>query len=282
MLELKLDTPFKNAPVFYKPETESTMIDARNLASQGFPTGTLVVTSYQIAGRGRFPDRKWESPPDESLLCTLILRTGDVPAPPGPLHLKAALAIATLLEEEFNLSPRIKWPNDVLLKDRKVAGVLAEARDQAILVGMGINCLQKSFPRELRKTATSIRKVSGRKFEVQELISPLLNHLHRWILGTPGNTSGMSSSGGIPAGEEHPLETVQATARSIRWKGELESRLHQRNESVWFQPGIPGQDEPIAGTILGVTEEGILLLRPEGSSQILEFAAGEILFPAKS
>jgi BirA family biotin operon repressor/biotin-[acetyl-CoA-carboxylase] ligase len=119
MLELKIPTPFNNAPIFYKPETESTMIDARNLASQGFPTGTLIVTSYQVAGRGRFPDRKWESPPGESLLCTLILRAADVPDPPAPLSLKTALAIATLLEEEFRLQPAIKWPNDVLLKERK-------------------------------------------------------------------------------------------------------------------------------------------------------------------
>jgi len=261
MLELKIPTPFKNAPIFFKPETESTMIDARNLASQGFPTGTLIVTSYQVAGRGRFPDRKWESPPGESLLCTLILRTADVPDPLAPLSLKTALAIATLLEEEFQLQPAIKWPNDVLLKERKVAGILAETKDQAILIGMGINCLQKSFPKELRNTATSIRKVSGKKFEVQDLISPLLTHLHRWITTTesPGLAATPDSS----------------------WKTELENRLYRRNDSVWFLPGIPGQEEPFAGTILGITEEGLLLIKPEGSAEIRQFAAGEILFRTK-
>ncbi len=272
MLELKIPTPFKNAPIFYKPETESTMIDARNLASQGFPTGTLVVASYQIAGRGRFPERKWESAPDESLLCTLILRTPDVPDPPGTLSLKAGLAIATLLEEEFGLKPAVKWPNDVLLKERKVAGILAETKDEAILIGMGINCLQKSFPKELRMTATSIRKVTGKKFEIQDLISPLLAHLHRWIqVQRPdeGKEMLLSRSG--------TAEVLPSNA----WKAELENRLYRRNESVWFQPGIPGQEEPIPGTILGITEEGLLLLRPEGSADIREFAAGEILFHTK-
>lgn len=246
------------------------MIDARNLASQGFPTGTLIVSSYQVAGRGRFPDRKWESPPGESLLCTLILRTADVPDSPAPLSLKTALAIATLLEEEFHLEPTIKWPNDVLLKDRKVAGILAETRDQAILIGMGINCLQKVFPKELRKTATSIRKVSGKKFEVQDLISPLLTHLHRCICAhareTPVAMKGADSPG---------------IAAIHSWKSELENRLYRKNEAVWFLPGIPGQEEPLSGTILGITEEGLLLIRPEGSAEVREFVAGEILFHVK-
>jgi biotin-[acetyl-CoA-carboxylase] ligase BirA-like protein len=213
MLELNIPTPFNNAPIFYKPETESTMIDARNLASQGFPTGTLIVTSYQVAGRGRFPDRKWESPPGESLLCTLILRTADVPDPPAPLSLKTALAIATLLEEEFQLQPAIKWPNDVLLKERKVAGILAERKDQAILIGMGINCLQKSFPKELRNTATSIRKVSGKKFEVQDLISPLLTHLHRWLFAASSVVSTAMSAAEFSGFSLTPS-----------WKTELENR----------------------------------------------------------
>jgi len=272
MLELKIPTPFNNAPIFYKPETESTMIDARNLASQGFPTGTLIVTSYQVAGRGRFPDRKWESPPGESLLCTLILRAADVPDPPAPLSLKTALAIATLLEEEFQLQPAIKWPNDVLLKERKVAGILAERKDQAILIGMGINCLQKSFPKELRNTATSIRKVSGKKFEVQDLISPLLTHLHRWLFAASSVVSTAMSAAESPS---------LAFTPDSSWKTELENRLYRRNESVWFLPGIPGQEEPFAGTILGITEEGLLLIKPEGSAEIRQFAAGEILFRTK-
>ena len=248
------------------------MIDARNLASQGFPTGTLIVTSYQVAGRGRFPDRKWESPPGESLLCTLILRAADVPDPPAPLSLKTALAIATLLEEEFQLQPAIKWPNDVLLKERKVAGILAERKDQAILIGMGINCLQKSFPKELRNTATSIRKVSGKKFEVQDLISPLLTHLHRWLFAASSVVSTAMSAAESPS---------LAFTPDSSWKTELENRLYRRNESVWFLPGIPGQEEPFAGTILGITEEGLLLIKPEGSAEIRQFAAGEILFRTK-
>ncbi|MCX7787614.1 MAG: biotin--[acetyl-CoA-carboxylase] ligase [Spirochaetes bacterium] len=270
MLELKLSTPFKNAPIFYKPETESTMIDARNLVSQGFPSGTLIVTSYQIAGRGRFPDRKWESPPGESLLCTLILRTSDLPTPLGPLSLKAALSIATLLEDEFELNPSIKWPNDVLLKERKVAGILVETKDQAVLIGMGINCLQKSFPKELRKTATSIRKVSGKKFEIQELISPLLTHLYRWIYSSRPDEE-----------QETNTKNSGSVIPSNLWKTEIENRLYRKNESVWFQPGIPGMEEPFAGKILGISEEGLLLIQPEGSAEIREFAAGEILFLSK-
>ncbi|MFQ3620398.1 MAG: biotin--[acetyl-CoA-carboxylase] ligase [Spirochaetales bacterium] len=260
MLELKVSTPFGNAPVFYKPETESTMIDARNLASQGFPTGTLVVAGYQIAGRGRFADRKWESPPGESLLCTLILRVNDLPNPPGPLSLKAALALATLLEEELELYPSIKWPNDILLEGRKVAGILVESREAVALIGLGINCLQKSFPKELRKTAISLRKVTAKRFEVQDLIPPLLQHLKRWIL---------------------PDASVASISPPTHWKTELENRLYQRNQSVWFQPGLPDQEEPFAGILKGISEEGLLQIQREGSSAISEYAAGEILFSAK-
>jgi BirA family biotin operon repressor/biotin-[acetyl-CoA-carboxylase] ligase len=151
-----------------------------------------------------------------------------------------------------------------------VAGILAETKDQVILIGMGINCLQKSFPKELRNTATSIRKVSGKKFEVQDLISPLLTHLHRWLFAASSVVSTAMS-----AAESSGFSLTPS------WKTELENRLYRRNESVWFLPGIPGQEEPLAGTILGITEEGLLLIKPEGSAEIREFAAGEILFRTK-
>ncbi len=260
MLELKLSTPFKNAPVFYKPETESTMIDARNLAGQGFPTGTLVVAGYQTTGRGRFPERKWESPPDESLLCTLILRTSDLTQPIEPIPLKAGLAVARMIEEEFGLNPTIKWPNDVFLGERKVAGILAELKEGVCLVGIGINCLQKSFPKELRKSATSLRKVTGKRFEPKELIPSLLQELYRWFFNS--------------AGED--LNTEDS------WKTEVEKRLYLRNKTIGFQPGIPGKEEPISGILLGITEEGLLLIQPEESADVVEFAAGEILPPSRS
>ncbi len=259
MLELKLSTPFKNAPVFYKPETESTMIDARNLAGQGFPTGTLVVAGYQTTGRGRFPERKWESPPDESLLCTLILRTSDLPQPIEPIPLKAGLAVARMIEQEFGLNPTIKWPNDVFLGERKVGGILAELKEGVCLVGIGINCLQKSFPKEMRKSATSLRKVTGKRFEPKELIPSLLQELYRWFFNSVHEDSNTEDS----------------------WKTEVEKHLYLRNKTIGFQPGIPGKEEPIAGTLLGISEEGLLLLQPEGSADVVEFAAGEILPPSR-
>jgi BirA family transcriptional regulator, biotin operon repressor / biotin---[acetyl-CoA-carboxylase] ligase len=125
----------------------STNTKARDLAGQGAPHGTLVTASEQTAGRGRY-GRTWVTPPGTAIAASVILRTFDELLP-----LRAGLAVADLAGP----AARVKWPNDVLLNGRKLAGILVEARapDWAV-VGIGVNV--RSVPPEVADIATSLER----------------------------------------------------------------------------------------------------------------------------
>ena len=118
-------------PRLHLRETDSTNERARVLATGGAPHGTLVTAEVQTAGRGR-QGRRWEAPPGAALLCSLVLRRFD-----ELLSLRAGLAVAEVAGE----GALVKWPNDLLLDGRKVAGVLVEGRSQDgwAVVGIGVN-----------------------------------------------------------------------------------------------------------------------------------------------
>ena len=130
--------------------TTSTNDRARALAQDGAPHGTLVTAAAQHAGRGR-QGRTWSAPPDRALLLSLVLRD-----PPALLPLAAALAVA----EVAGPSAQIKWPNDVLVEGRKVAGILAEGRPHEgwAVLGIGLNVALRvdELPPELHATAGTL------------------------------------------------------------------------------------------------------------------------------
>ncbi len=131
-------------PRLHLRETTSTNDRARALAGAGAPHGTLVTAGAQSAGRGR-QGRSWVAPPDRALLMSLLLRD-----PPALLPLLAAVAVA----ETVGDAAQIKWPNDVLLDGRKVAGILVEGRPQErwAVLGIGLNVAVDvaALPDELR------------------------------------------------------------------------------------------------------------------------------------
>jgi BirA family biotin operon repressor/biotin-[acetyl-CoA-carboxylase] ligase len=118
-------------PRLHHREIDSTNRRARELASAGAPHGTLVTAGAQTSGRGR-QGRRWEAPAGSALLCSLVLREFD-----ALLSLRAGLAVADVAGE----AARVKWPNDVLVDGRKVAGVLVEGRPHEgwAVVGIGVN-----------------------------------------------------------------------------------------------------------------------------------------------
>lgn len=151
----------------YFRETDSTNKQARLLASQGYPEGTAVVAEMQTEGRGR-RGRSWFSPASQGIYMSLILR----PALPlkeiSRVSLVAALAAAETLQEDLGLPARIKWPNDVLVNDRKIAGILSEAVTdmdsvEYIVTGIGININNSGneFPNDFRTLATSAYAEDG-------------------------------------------------------------------------------------------------------------------------
>jgi BirA family transcriptional regulator, biotin operon repressor / biotin---[acetyl-CoA-carboxylase] ligase len=153
----------------------STNDRARELAAAGAPHGMLVTAGEQSRGRGR-QGRTWSAPAGRALLCSLLIRR-----PPRLLPLAAGVAVAELA----GAKARLKWPNDVLLDDRKLAGILVEGRPQehwAVLgIGLNVALREADFPPELQGRAASL----GLEPEaVEPILAELLGVLERW-LGAP-------------------------------------------------------------------------------------------------
>jgi BirA family biotin operon repressor/biotin-[acetyl-CoA-carboxylase] ligase len=157
-------------PRLHLRETTSTNDRARELAAQGAPHGTLVTAAAQSAGRGR-QGRTWSAPPGHALLMSLVLREA---------HPLLPLAAAVGVAEAIGDDARIKWPNDVLLSDRKVAGILAEGRPQEgwAVLGIGVNVAVgvEDLPPELHATAATLGRAPS---DVEPFLACLLAALTR-------------------------------------------------------------------------------------------------------
>jgi BirA family biotin operon repressor/biotin-[acetyl-CoA-carboxylase] ligase len=164
-------------PRLHLRNTDSTNERARALAAAGAPHGTLVTAAEQSAGRGR-QGRTWSAPAGQSLLMSLLLRD-----PPRFLPLIAAVAVAEVAGDQA----RIKWPNDVLLDGRKVAGILVEGRPQerwAVLgIGLNVAIRVEDLPGELRETATTLGLAPR---DVEPTLERLLAALGRRLAGGDG------------------------------------------------------------------------------------------------
>jgi len=143
------------------------------LVDTSLPEGALVVADHQTAGRGRL-GRSWEAPPGKALLFSILLRPPSERNVPD-LSLVAGIAVADALERTLGLSVQLKWPNDVMLRRRKVAGCLAEMREGVVVLGIGLNVNQTR--EELPEHAGSLLTLTGRKTDREKLLSALLQDL---------------------------------------------------------------------------------------------------------
>jgi BirA family biotin operon repressor/biotin-[acetyl-CoA-carboxylase] ligase len=158
-------------------ESTQALLDA------SMPEGAVAVADFQTAGRGRLR-RTWEAPPGTALLLSVLLKPpADLPLP--QLALVAGAAVADALELLTELAVQIKWPNDVMLRRQKVAGLLAEARDGAVVLGIGVNLNQTS--EQLPERAGSLRTTTGREWDRDEVLSAVLEALEDryegWLTG---------------------------------------------------------------------------------------------------
>lgn len=162
-------------PYLYEERCEST----QPLLEAGLPEGAVAVCDVQTGGRGRL-GRAWEAPPGTAVLCSTLLRP-----PPGrrtaELSLVGGLATAEAVERATGLAAQIKWPNDVMLNRRKVAGVLAEARDDAVVLGIGLNVNQarNELPAGTAIAPGSLRTIDGVVRERARVLADLLVALER-------------------------------------------------------------------------------------------------------
>lgn len=174
-------------------ETTSTNDVAKRAAKAGAPHLSVFVADSQTAGRGR-QGRAWTSARGESILMSVVLRVDCPPARLPPLSLVVGLAACEALGPVVDVEPQIKWPNDVWLNRKKVAGILVEAsiagdKVDSIVVGVGINVHTRAFPSELEPIATSVALHSATQPERASILARLIEALDRDI--TPVASHGL-------------------------------------------------------------------------------------------
>jgi BirA family biotin operon repressor/biotin-[acetyl-CoA-carboxylase] ligase len=178
-----MKAPAAAPPIVRLGRVDSTQTVAFALAADGAPDGTVVVADSQAAGRGR-RGRAWLDEPGASLLASIVLRPRLEPARLPGLSLAAAVAVAEALTRTAGVSPRLKWPNDVLVNGRKLAGILLETRlsgeRPTTILGVGVNLSQRVFPAEIGQRATSVWLASGRLVDRDSLLAALLDALGDW------------------------------------------------------------------------------------------------------
>lgn len=265
-----MDKTFTFARIHTLEQTTSTMDEARRLSARA-PSG-VVMAEVQSAGRGRLPGRVWNTQSGQALLATAWFPRsaldgpgpseaadldseparpgGRLTAPEPPISLMAGLAVtkACLAWSAFGGYPfrnslAVKWPNDVLCGQRKLAGILCEAAGGTIYIGMGINCSQDSFTGVYRTAPTSILMETGQAPVRDRLLALILDELDTLIAG------------------------------QTNWHMELDQFLAWKGKAVEFRQGL-AQGQPHRGTLIGVADDGGILLDTGGTMKA--FHSGEL------
>ncbi|WP_447971787.1 biotin--[acetyl-CoA-carboxylase] ligase [Nitrospira sp. M1] len=175
-----LSTKAIGRPTLIYDEVSSTNTLGFEAAQGHTPHGTVILAESQTAGKGR-QGRTWHSPSGKNLYFSIVLTHATYKAHASWIPLVTGIALAESLELTAKCSISLKWPNDILIHDRKLAGILCEVRQQgkaggAIVVGIGINMNSDTndFPEELRDTATSLKLESQQEFDRLSFLSTFL------------------------------------------------------------------------------------------------------------
>ena len=228
------------------PSTGSTNADLLALARAGncAPEGVILAAEEQTAGRGRM-GRSWVSPPRAALTFSLLLKPAPVPpARRGWLPLLAGVAVAEAVRTVAAVDARLKWPNDVLVGEAKLSGILAEAVGDAVVVGVGINV--SAAPPELPQKAlppTCLRALGAASLAREPLLAEILAEFERWYLA-------WREAGGDP-------DRCGLRAEYTRLSATIGRRL---------QVELPG-GQLVSGLAVGVDEDGRLVVRVEPGNE---------------
>jgi BirA family transcriptional regulator, biotin operon repressor / biotin---[acetyl-CoA-carboxylase] ligase len=231
----------------YYDAVNSTQDEARQAARQGAPDRSIFLANYQRAGRGR-RGRSWVAGPGTALLLSMLFREATPDPKPWRWTSLASVALVEAIDEVApGCDPSIKWPNDVMLGERKVAGILAETvwdgRALQAIVGLGVNVNAEAADLEGFASATSIKLVSGHEIDRGQLLEALVKRVDRWL--------------------ELPVEHLQATWQSHLWGRGQRLRLLDldREEEV---------------VVLGADADGALVVRLSDGSE-RRTTTGELL-----
>ncbi len=229
--------PAWGARVVALAETGSTNDVAKDLAREGAPEGTLVVADAQTAGRGR-SGAAWHSPPGENLYASVLLRPAVAPAAALAFTLVAGLAVAEIVSARLSAPALVKWPNDVLVGDKKLSGVLVEGQTRggelaALIVGVGLNVRTRAFPAPLDALATSLALEGARDLArgglAAELTAGLLFAVRRYeAAGLAPSLEGLRARDAL-LGRHVDVDGVAGVARGIDDTGAL---LLERRDGV--------------------------------------------------
>ena len=216
---------------------ESTNTVAKELAAKGEPEGTVILAEEQTAGRGRM-DRKWLSPPFENLLFSIILRPLLPVEDVFVFTMILSVAVIDEIQETMELSPMIKWPNDIYMDNRKLGGILTEfsvkaERPEYVILGLGLNVNWRPEKGDnILFSSTSIREETGKRTDRNRLLAGVLKKFEGYY-------------NEIISGRMDPLHK--------RWNGL--SLVKGKDVTV------DGHDGKIEGTALGIDRQGALILR---------------------
>jgi len=234
-------------------EVDSTNTRARQLADDGAPEGEIVIAEQQSRGRGRV-GRNWISPPFINLYLSVVLRPHLPPAHAPQITLMAAVALADTVAQFVSEPPAIKWPNDILLRGKKLAGILTESsvspeRINYVILGIGVNInfSQVVMPEAIRERATSLLECAGEPVSREAFLGRLIQDLDRCygILGEAG-----------------------FNRIAQRW----ESYFSLRGKRVRVEMG----DEGLAGVAKGIDNDGALIIEGE-RRQFHRVLAGDVV-----
>jgi BirA family transcriptional regulator, biotin operon repressor / biotin---[acetyl-CoA-carboxylase] ligase len=240
-------------------------------ARSGAPEGLVAVADSQEAGRGRL-GRTWVAPPGSSLLVSVLLRPG-LALPPSSSHLltvAVALAAADACAELAGVNPSLKWPNDLLVGERKLAGILAEADAgpasagaRAVVVGLGLNVAwPQELPDELQETATALNHAAGsRAVERDELLDRILAGLEARYAPLVGPAETTATAGTAELAE-HAEQAGQEQGERVRERArrELASEYRRRCSTVGRAVRVELPDETFTGTAVDISEQGQLMV----------------------
>lgn len=256
-IKSNLKTKWVGKKIHHFHRLGSTNSQAYQLALNGCEEGEVVIAESQEKGRGRL-GRHWFSPPFLNLYLSVILRPKISPLQASLVTLMAAIATADAIQKFSGLIPLIKWPNDILLRDRKVAGLLNEIHSEMdqihfVILGMGVNLNmeEKMFPREIRTVATSLKIEMGETISRKAFLQFLLFELERWYM-------------------IFLREGSAAILKAWRDRADIKGRRVKVNSF----------GEAIVGTAIDVDSDGALILETtEGKRK--RIVAGDIEYHAK-
>ncbi|MFD1357961.1 biotin--[acetyl-CoA-carboxylase] ligase [Fictibacillus halophilus] len=242
--------------VTYKNSVKSTQEIAHSLAREGAPEGGIVLADEQTGGRGRL-GRAWQSPSGTGIWMSLILRP-EIPLQKAPqLTLLIAVAASRAIEKVTGLEAAIKWPNDLLIKGKKVAGILTELQAEAdsihsVIVGIGMNVNQekKHFTEEISEIATSLAIEGGKTYKRAEIVGAVLQEIENLY--------------------KSYLDKGFAVIKLL-W----EARAYSLGKRITAR-SVTGS---LTGYAKGITDEGVLLLEDD-NGEIHSIYSADIEFPS--